>query len=74
MKCSRPYGAPSYAQVLRDMDALRKHSAAEMQRREAEWEGELQIWQQLVAEKEQQVVAAERRGGDALQLTAELCK
>eukprot|EP00756_Hemistasia_phaeocysticola_P017389 Hpha_TRINITY_DN15534_c0_g5::TRINITY_DN15534_c0_g5_i1::g.106527::m.106527 len=48
-------------QVLRDMDAIRQHSQGELERREKEWQRELVIWQQLVAEKEQQLVAAARR-------------
>ncbi|KAJ9450727.1 hypothetical protein DIPPA_20059 [Diplonema papillatum] len=42
-------------QVLRDMEAIRLQSKIEISRKEEEWQKELSIWQQLVAEKEQQI-------------------
>eukprot|EP01065_Artemidia_motanka_P033966 TRINITY_DN4104_c0_g1_i1.p1 TRINITY_DN4104_c0_g1~~TRINITY_DN4104_c0_g1_i1.p1 ORF type:complete len:1094 (+),score=471.24 TRINITY_DN4104_c0_g1_i1:66-3284(+) len=51
-------------QVLRDMEAIRLHSQEEIERREGDWRKEVAIWQQLVAEKEQQIVAAARQHHD----------
>eukprot|EP01063_Lacrimia_lanifica_P008168 TRINITY_DN1528_c0_g5_i1.p1 TRINITY_DN1528_c0_g5~~TRINITY_DN1528_c0_g5_i1.p1 ORF type:complete len:1047 (+),score=290.34 TRINITY_DN1528_c0_g5_i1:79-3219(+) len=42
-------------QVLQDMDAIRLQSKVEVARREEDWQKEVAIWQQLVAEKEQQI-------------------
>ena len=42
-------------QVLKDMEAIKLQSKMEVARRDEDWQKEVEIWQQLVAEKEQQI-------------------
>ena len=48
-------------QVLQDMDAIKMQGKMEVARRDADWQKEVAIWQQLVAEKEQQITMAAHR-------------